>query len=81
MATIEQARAAISHAHAAAGMAKPTIPPGHRVVAEVVTGWRNQAAAPRQAASLTADALACVRETARLPRHGRGGRMELVAVA
>ena len=50
-------------------------------MAEVVKGWRNQAAAPRQASALTAAALARVRETARLPRRGRVGRMESVAVA
>ena len=69
----EQARAAMSHAHAAAGIAKADNPGRHPVVAEVVKGWRNQAAAPRQAAALTAAALARVRETARLPRRGRGG--------
>ena len=53
MATIEQARAAISHA--AAGIAKAGNPARHPVVAEAVKGWRNQAAAPRQAAALTAD--------------------------
>ena len=48
MATIEQARAAISHAHAAEGTAKGDNPARHPVVAEAVKGWRNQAAAPRQ---------------------------------
>ena len=48
MATIEQARAAISHAHAHAGIAKADNPARHPVVAEAVKGWRNQAAAPRQ---------------------------------
>ena len=72
MATIEQARAAISHAHAAAGIAKADNPARHPVVAEVVKGWRNQAPAPRQAAALTAAALACVRETARRPRRAHG---------
>ena len=81
MATIELARAAISHAHAAAGIAKGDNPARHPVVAEAVKGWRNQAAAPRQAAALTTAALARVRETARLPRRGRGGRMESAAVA
>ena len=71
MATIEQARAAISHFHAAAGMQKGDNPARHPVVAEAMKGWRNQAPAPRQADALTADALAHVRETARLPRRGR----------
>ena len=46
MATIEQARAAISRAHAAEGLAKGDNPAQHPVVAEVVKGWRNQAPAP-----------------------------------
>ena len=73
MATIAQARAAISHAHAAEGTAKGDNPARHPVVAEVVKGWRNQAPAPKQASALTAEALARIRETARLPRRGRGG--------
>ena len=48
----------------------------HPVVSEAVKGWRNRAPAPRQAASLTADALARVREVLRVPKRGRGGRME-----
>ena len=66
MATIEQARAAISHAHAAGGTAKGDNPARHPVVAETVKGWRNQAPAPKQASALTAEALARIRETAQL---------------
>ena len=68
MATIEQARAAISHAHAhaAEGTAKGDNPARHPVVAEAVKGWRNQAPAPRQASALIAEALARIRETAQL---------------
>ena len=66
MATIEQARAAISHAHAAEGTAKGDNPARHPVVAETVKGWRNQAPAPRQASALIAEALARIRETAQL---------------
>ena len=76
MATINLARAAISHAHAAQGITKGENPARHPVVAEMVKGWRNQAPAPQQADALTALALARIRETARLPRRGRGGRME-----
>ena len=64
MATIEQARAAISHA--AGGTAKGDNPARHPVVAETVKGWRNQAAAPKQASALIAEALARIRETAQL---------------
>ena len=46
------------------------------MVSEAVKGWRNRAPAPRQAGALTAAALARVREVLRLPKRGRGGRME-----
>ena len=42
----------------------------------MIKGWRNQASAPAQVDALTTPALARIRETARLPRRGRGGRME-----
>ena len=81
MATIEQARAAISHAHAAEGTAKGDNPPAIRSWPRRsrVGGIRPQH--PGKAAALTADALARARETARLPRRGRAGRMESVAWA
>ena len=50
-------------------------------MAETVKGWRNQAPAPKQADALTSEALARIRETARLPRRGCGGRMETPAAA
>ena len=81
MATIEQARAAISYAHAAAGMAKADNPARHPVVAEGMKGWRNQASSAKQADALTADARARIQETARLPRRDRSGHMESPAVA
>ena len=75
-ASVQQARSAISHFHAAAGIQKGENPALHPVVAEAVKGWRNRAPAPQQADALTADALARVREVLRLPKRGRGGRME-----
>ena len=81
MATIALAHAAISHAHAAAGTAKGDNPARHPVVAEMVKGWRNQAPAQKQAGALTSQALTRIRETVRLPRRGRGGRMETPATA
>ena len=81
MASIEQARAAVSHFHAAAGMQKADNPARHPVVAEAVRGWRNRAPAPRQADALTSDALARVREVLRVPRRGRGGRIESAETA
>ena len=76
IATVQQARSAISHFHAAAGMGKGDNPALHPVVSEAVKGWRNRAPAPRQAGALTAAALARVREVLRLPKRGRGGGME-----
>ena len=76
MASIEQARAAVSRFHAAAGTGKGDNPALHPVVSEAVKGWRNRASAPRQASDVTADALARVREVLRLPKRGRSGRME-----
>ena len=81
LATISQARAAISHAHAAQGIPKGENPARHPAVAETMKGWRNVAPAPKQADALTALALARIRETARLPRRGRGGRMESAETA
>ena len=76
IASVQQARSAISHFHAAAGMQKADNPVLHPVVAEAIKGWRNRAPAPRQTGALTADALTRIREVLRLPRRGRGGRME-----
>ena len=81
IASVQQARSAISHFHAAAGMQKADNPALHTVVAEAVKGWRNRAPAPRQADAFTSDALTRVREVLRLPRRGRGGRMESVETA
>ena len=67
LATTSQARAAISHFHAAAGTAKGDNPARHPVVAEVMKGWRNQAPAPRQADALTAEVLAQIREVLQVP--------------
>ena len=81
MATINQARAAISHTHAAAGISQNENPARHPVVAETMKGWRNVAPAPAQVDALTTPALARIRETARLPRRGRGGNTESPAMA
>ena len=50
-------------------------------MAEAIKGWRNQAPEAAQVDALTALALARIRETARLPRRGRGGRMESATMA
>ena len=80
MAIIALARAAISHAHAAGGTAKDDNPARHPVVAETVKGWRNQAPAPKQAGALTAEALARIRETARLPRARAAAGVDLAII-
>ena len=59
MATIELARAAISHAHAAEGIAKGDNPARHPVVAEMIKGWRNQAPRPSRPARYTEAQAAC----------------------
>ena len=48
-----------------------------QVVTDTVSGLARQAAAPRQAHALTAEALAVVTATACQPRVGRGGKLEL----
>ena len=62
-------------------MQKADNPARHPVVAEAMRGWRNRAPAPRQADALTSDVLAWIRELLRLPRRGRGGRVESVETA
>ena len=81
IASIQQARSAVSHFHAAAGIHKGDNPALHPVVAETIKGWRNRAPASRQADALTTEALARIREVLRLPRRGRGGHMELPEMA
>ena len=52
LATIEQAPAAISHAHAAEGISQTESPAHHPVVPETMKGWSNQAPAPKQVEAL-----------------------------
>ena len=52
-----------------------------QVVTDTVSGLARQAAPPRQAFALTAEALALITATARQPRVGRGGRPESPAYA
>ena len=65
IASVQQARSAISHFHAA-GIPKGDNPARHPVVAEAVKDCRNRAPAPRQADTLTTYGLARVREVLRL---------------
>ena len=52
-----------------------------QVVTDTISGLARQAAAPRQAYALTAEALAMISATACQPRVGRGGRLELAEQA
>ena len=74
--TVQQARSAISHFHAAAGTQKATIPPSTRRCPRRSRGGATRLRLSGQAGALTADALARIREVLRLPKRGRGERME-----
>ena len=76
LASINLARAAISHFHAAAGIHKDTNPARHPLVAEAIRGWRNQAPAPKQVDALTTEAIALIWETAGRRRLSRRGYRE-----
>ena len=78
---IEQGLELSGHDHATQGIPKGDNPARHPAVAEVLKGRCNQAPAPKQADALTSDTLARIRETARLPRRGRGSRTEATAIA
>ena len=52
-----------------------------QIVTDTISGLARQAAAPRQAYALTAEALAMITATACQPRVGRGGRLESSAQA
>ena len=75
--TLRTAVAAIAHEHASRGAPSPAIHPGVRRVLRGLSrrrAWDGHT--PRQAAALTADALAAIRSTAHRPRTGPGGRTE-----
>ena len=77
LSTIKHARAAVAHAHKEAGMPDPCKNEGVR---RVLRGLSRQAAeagrVSKQAAALTAEALAAIRATALRPRTGPTGRTE-----
>ena len=77
LASIEQARGAISHFH----VQKADNPTRHPVVAEALRSRRNRAPAPRQVDVLTDGTLARVREVLRALRRGRGARLESAETA
>lgn len=74
IATVRARKAAIASGHKAAGLENPTAAP---VVITVLKGLsRSTARPPRQARGLTAEVLAAIRATAKLPRKGRAGSLE-----
>ena len=81
-ASLRMDRAAIRHHHTDAGHANPADNEGVR---RVLRGLTRRAAregrTPRQAAALTQDGLAAIRETAQQRRTGPGGRTERASKA
>ena len=78
-ATLRAAASAIAFAHKAAGLSDPCA--ASEVRRTLHSASRKAGRLQKQAEALTEDALAEIRSTARLPRRGRGGRMESRAVA
>ena len=79
LATLKGMAAAVGAAHKAAGLDNPADSEGVRCT---LKGLGRKVGAPqRQAPGLTADAMAAVRATARLPRRGRGGILESAEAA
>ncbi len=77
MSTLRIAVAAIAHEHASRGALSPATHPGVRRVLRGLSrkqAWDGRT--PRQAAALTAEALAAIRATAHRPRTSPGGRSE-----
>ena len=76
--TLAVARAAISHQHKEAGLPDPTATERFRKVLRGLTrrGARSSTGRQKQATGLTAEALAAIVATARLPRSGPTGRTE-----
>ena len=81
-ASVRMDRAAIGNRHREAGAVDPTASEGVRLVLRGIgrTAAR-QGHAPKQAAGLTAEALAAIRATARQPRPGPSGRTESTEAA
>ncbi len=77
VATIRSYAASIAAAHAAAGLPSPT---ADEVVKRTIAGLARRAVRhgvrQRQAAALTAEALAAIVATATIPRRSRGGALE-----
>ena len=73
-ATLRVAAAAIAFVHRAAGVSDPCASP--EVKRTLRSATRKAGRSQKQAAALTAEALAVIQSTACTPRRGRGGRVE-----
>lgn len=78
LATARLHRAAVNKAHDLAGHARPDT---HEVAPLLKALTRSHGAAQRQAAPLTAEALAAIRATAHRPRKARAGALETAGAA
>ena len=73
-ATLRAIAAALAHVHRVAGLDSPCAAPAVRHTLSGAT--RKAGRRQKQAAALTAEALACIQATAHKPRRGRGGHPE-----
>ena len=78
---LRSAASAISAAHRAAGLGGGKNPAAHEDVRDFLQGVERTAPPERQAAAMLSEVISAVRATARLPRKGRGGRMETAETA
>ncbi len=74
--TIRTAASAVSAAHRAAGFRGGENPSAHEDVKAFLRGIEREAPPQRQAAAMMPGVISAIRATARIPRSGRGGRME-----
>ena len=80
-ATIRTAASAVSAAHRAAGFRGGENPSAHEDVKNFLRGIEREAPPQRQAAAMMPGVISAIRATARIPRRGRGGRMETPEMA
>ena len=78
--TIRTAASAVSAAHRAAGFSGGN-PTSHEDVKDFLRGVETCALPQRQAAAMLPNVISAIRATARIPRRGRGGRMETPEMA
>ena len=79
--TIRTAASAVSAAHRAAGFRGGGNPAAHEDAKNFLKGVEREAPPQRQAAAMMPGVISAIRATARIPRRGRGGRMETPEMA